>query len=61
MSPKPQPETILAHPALAGRTLLAQHGEGWAAFDIQTEGRLGEARPVPFDPSESAWRGGAAR
>jgi len=61
MSPTSLPPTILAHPALAGRTLIAQHGDGWAAFEIETEGRLGEARPVPFDPTESAWRGGATR
>ena len=61
MSATLDPDTILAHPALMGRTLLVCREAGWAAFNILSEGRLGEARPVTIDPTESAWRGGVAR
>ena len=60
MSPSHVSETIFVHPALAGRTLLVRNGAGWAAFEIQPEGRLGEGRPIE-DPSTTAWRGGSTR
>lgn len=55
-----QPETILAHPALAGRTLLVRRGAHWVAHVIQPEGRLDEARPVERNPAEFVWRAGRA-
>ena len=61
MTGTPHPDTILAHPALAGRTLLARRRGGWAAHLIQPEGQLGEARPVDADPADGAWRGGPSR
>ena len=56
-----QPDTILAHPALTGRTLLVRAADSWAAFEISSEGRLGDVRPAESDPVVHAWRGGAWR
>jgi hypothetical protein len=53
--------TILAHPALAGHTLVTLSIEGATATDIQPEGRLGEPRPAESDPAAFAWRGGPIR
>jgi len=61
MSPTERPDSILMHPALAGRTLVIRRESGWAAFDIQAEGVLGEGRPLDSDPTAYAWRGGPAR
>jgi hypothetical protein len=52
------PDTILAHPALAGRTLLVRRGGSWAAHEIQPEGCLGDGRTVDADPTLYIWRGG---
>jgi hypothetical protein len=54
-------ETILAHPALTGRTLLIRRGQGWSACDIQSGGRLGDCRPYEGDPTSAIWRGGQIR
>jgi hypothetical protein len=61
MSPTERPDSILMHPALAGRTLVVRRDRGWAAFDIQPEGGLGDGRPLDSDPTALAWRGGSAR
>jgi hypothetical protein len=61
MSPTLVPETILAHPALAGRTLFIRADGGWAAFEIQSEGRLSQGRPAERDPAATAWRGAPSR
>jgi hypothetical protein len=53
--------TILAHPALAGHTLLTLRAEGAIATDIRPEGRLGEPRPAESDPAALGWRGGPIR
>jgi hypothetical protein len=57
----PTPDTILAHPALAGRTLLVRGERGWAACDIHAGGRLGDWRPYDGDPTSAVWRGGRIR
>jgi hypothetical protein len=57
----PTPDTILAHPALAGRTLLVRSERGWAACDIHPGGRLGDRRPYDGDPTSAIWRGGQIR
>jgi hypothetical protein len=54
-------DSILAHPALAGRTLLVRRETGWSAHEIQAEGCLGAARSVDSDPSMHAWRGRRVR
>ncbi|MFN8653803.1 MAG: hypothetical protein U0133_17990 [Gemmatimonadales bacterium] len=54
------PDTILAHPALAGRTLLVRRGARWATQEIQAGGTLGDPRPVETDPDQHAWRTGDA-
>lgn len=56
----PKPDTILAHPALAGRTLLVRRGPHWAAHLIQSEGCLGEGRPLDGNPTDQSWRAGRA-
>jgi len=61
MSPTERPDSILMHPALAGRTLIVRRDRGWAAYAIQPEGGLGDARPLDSDPTAQAWRGGPAR
>jgi hypothetical protein len=61
MSPTDRHDSILIHPALAGRTLVVRHGGSWAAFEIQPEGELGNGRLVDSDPTTLAWRGGPAR
>lgn len=61
MSRTAHPNTILAHPALAGRTLFTRREDGWAARLIQPEGQLGEAWPVEADPAAAAWRGGPSQ
>ena len=57
---RPAPDTILAHPALAGRTLLLRQGSRWAAHVIQPEGCLGEAHILDTDPTLHVWRTGRA-
>jgi hypothetical protein len=57
----PHADTILAHPALAGRVLYRRGAEAWAAHEIQEGGRLGPALPADVDPASDAWRGGPAR
>ncbi|HWA56160.1 MAG TPA: hypothetical protein VG692_02845 [Gemmatimonadales bacterium] len=57
---EPAPDTILAHPALAGRTVLVRRGRVWAAHLIQAEGRLGEPRILDTDPAQHVWRAGRA-
>lgn len=52
------PDTILAHPALAGCTLFVRRAGQWAAFEIESEGRLAPVRLVA-DPAAHAWRGGS--
>ena len=52
-----QPDTILAHPALAGRTLMVLREGQWAAHVILPEGCLGEPSHFDIDPSEQSWRG----
>lgn len=55
-----QPDTILAHPALAGRTLLTGRGNRWTAWLIRPEGSLAEARVLDRHPAEFCWRNGRA-
>lgn len=57
---RPAPDTILAHPALAGRTLVIHRNGRWAAHEIQPQGCLGEARTIDSDPTAQTWRGGRA-
>lgn len=54
------PDTILAHPALAGRTLLRRQGNRWAAHVIQPEGCLGNGRILDADAAPHLWRTGRA-
>jgi hypothetical protein len=61
MSPTERPDSILMHPALAGRTLVVRRGGTWTAFEIQREGDLGSGRDVDTDPAFHAWRGALAR
>ena len=58
---RPVPGSILAHPALAGHTLVIVSREGAIATDIQPEGLLGEPRPAESNPAAFAWRGGPSR
>lgn len=58
MSRSDDAPTILAHPALAGRTLYLRAGRRWATRVIHPEGVLGEARPIEGDPALDTWRGG---
>jgi hypothetical protein len=55
-----RPDSILIHPALAGRTLVVRHGGQWAAFDIHAGGRLSEPRQIGSDPTLDTWRGGVS-
>lgn len=57
---RPAPDTILAHPALAGRTLIIRRDGRWMAHEIQPQGCLGEPRNVDIDPTGHTWRGGRA-
>jgi hypothetical protein len=57
---EPAPDTILAHPALAGRTLLRRQGQRWAAYVIQPEGCLGTGQTLDSDPAQHVWRTGRA-
>jgi len=52
--------SILAHPALAGRTLLIRRDGTWAAHEIQPQGCLGEPRTLDSDPAVLGWRSGRA-
>ncbi len=61
MSATERPDSILIHPALAGRTLMVRRDGQWAAFDIHVEGRLSEPRQITGDPTLHAWRGGVAQ
>ena len=58
--PMPKPDTILAHPALAGRTLLVRHGARWAAHRLDAEGTPGAAEPLAGNPADQVWRTGDA-
>lgn len=53
-------DTILAHPALAGRTLLIRRDGIWAAHEIQPQGVLSAPRLLDSDPTVQGWRGGRA-
>ena len=53
-------DSILAHPALAGRTLMIRRDGRWAAHEIQHQGRLGDPRTLESDPTVPDWRGGRA-
>ena len=57
---RPANDTILAHPALAGRILIIRRDGRWAAHEIQPQGCLGEGRTVDSDPTGQTWRGGRA-
>lgn len=61
MAPTDRHDSILMHPALAGRTLMVRHGGSWAAFEIMREGNLGSGQPLEADPTTLAWRGGLVR
>jgi hypothetical protein len=60
MSPKIPADSILVHPALAGRTLMVRGEGGCFSVDIQAGGRLGQTRPLDPDSFPSGWRGGPA-
>jgi len=51
----PSPDTILAHPALSGRTIHVRRGRGWETYLIQSEGALGR-HPEPVRPDFDSWR-----
>jgi hypothetical protein len=53
-------DTILAHPTLAGLTLMVRRDGRWAAHVIQPGGSLGDPRVLDADPVPEAWRAGAA-
>lgn len=53
-------DTILAHPALAGRILMIRRNGQWAAREIRPEGCLGDPRTLDSDPMTHGWRGGRA-
>lgn len=53
-------DTILAHPALAGRVLMIRREGSWAAHVIQAQGCLGEPLAFDSDPTAHTWRGGRA-
>ena len=57
---RPISDSILAHPSLAGRTLLVRRGGRWAAHLIQSEGRLSDAQLLDTDPAQHSWRTGRA-
>jgi hypothetical protein len=57
---RPASDTILAHPALAGRTLLVRRAGTWAAHVIQPQGCLGDPRILDADPVQELWRAGRA-
>lgn len=50
------PDTILDHPALAGRTVYVRRGPRWETFVVRRDGGLApETRPGP-QLSASSWR-----
>lgn len=53
-------DTILAHPTLAGLTLMVRRDGRWAAHVIQPEGSLGDPRVLETDPVLHGWRTGVA-
>lgn len=61
MAPTQPIDSILLHPALAGRTLVVHHAGGWAAFEIEAGGRPAAGRLLEGDPAAEAWRGSPVR
>jgi hypothetical protein len=61
MAPTERVDSILLHPALAGRTLIVQQRGTWAAFEIEAEGHPVSGRVLDGDPAADAWRGSSAR
>lgn len=61
MAPTAPIDSILLHPALAGRTLVVRRDGTWAAFEIEREGQLVSGRVLDGDPAADAWRGSSAR
>lgn len=55
-----RPDSLLAHPALAGRTLLVRRGGQWAAHLIDSQGSLGQPESVASNPADQIWRTGHA-
>ena len=51
------PDSIFAHPALAGRTLLVRQGQRWADHAIRSDGTTSMIRQRGQLPAELAWRG----
>jgi hypothetical protein len=60
MSPKILADSLLVHPALAGRTLMVRSEGGCFSVDIGPGGRLGDPRPLDPNSVASGWRGGPA-
>jgi hypothetical protein len=61
MSPTVLADSILIHPALAGRTLMVRGEGGCFSIDIQPGGSLGQPRPLEPDTIPAGWREGPAR
>jgi hypothetical protein len=57
---RPVSDTILAHPALAGRILMIRREGRWAAHVIQPQGCLGDPQRLDTDPAQLNWRSGRA-
>jgi hypothetical protein len=61
MAPTERVDSILLHPALAGRTLVVRRRGTWTAFEIERGGQLVSGRMFDGDPTADAWRGSAPR
>jgi len=60
MSPTILADSILIHPALAGRTLMVRAGGGGFSVEILPGGQLGQPRPLDPNSLPLGWRGGSA-
>lgn len=60
MSPTILADSILLHPALAGRTLTVRAEGGGFSVEILPGGRVGQPRPLDPNSPQSGWRGGPA-
>ena len=52
----PMPETLLDHPALAGRTVLVRRGPAWESFIVRREGGLHSIALPDGQPPRLGWR-----
>jgi hypothetical protein len=50
------PETLLDHPALAGRTVFVRRGPAWESFTVRRGGGLSPIAGPAGQPPRHGWR-----